>query len=510
MSNRIRFDHLTLFDGERISHGRSVYIEGSHFTEVGVTREVLAHNPTALRVIDGTGFLAIPGFIDSHLHLLGMASYLVGHDLANLKGGGSEIRESLLSSEVDSSRPGWRRFYGLDFFDKKLGSVLNRKLLDEVFPGNPVIVRFKSGHGFLLNSAAMSELGINEFTLEPSGATFERSIPTGLLTGVFFDSEQILQRRIPPIPKSNLYDGFRSVNDLLNTEGYTCVVDATVENDIERLRYLAQIKKAGLISSDVLFMPGWPHLQEFKENNIQHGDRYQGILISCVKIVLTFSSGKIMPNFQELLEIVRGAHEIGYPTAIHAVEKECVAQAAEVLKLSQIPGDRIEHASEIDDETLQVLSSTTVGISTQPSLINQNGDRYISEVPKERLDYLYRINSMDKSGLSVGFSSDGPVTFPKGVRTLKAAISRRSSGGIILNPEERVSLVTSLGMMTSRNSAISGVGTKKGYIREGFDADLVLVNDHILDAETEELGDFPVELTVNSGSVVYNGLKTQV
>lgn len=509
MFRGIRFDNLTLFDGERISRHQSVLIEGRRFGEVSATRNVVSNNSSGTKVIDGTGFLAIPGFIDSHIHLLGMAAYLSGCDLSNLTGSSGEIvAKRLLSSELENSASGWRRFYGFDFFDKDLSSVLNRQLLDEVMPVTPAIVRFQSGHGFLLNSAAMSELGINEFTAEPLGATFQRSVPTGLLTGVFVDAEQLLRNRLPSIAKAKLHNGFRSLNDWLNTEGYTCVVDATIENDLERLRYLAQIKKAGLISSDVLFMPGWPHLHEFKENNIRYGDQYEEIVISCVKIVLTLSSGKIMPGFEDLLQIVRDAHELGYPTAIHAVERECVTLATEVLKSSQMPGDRIEHASEIDDGTLEELSSTTVGISTQPSLITQNGDRYLSEMSEKELAYLYRVSSMDRSGLSVGFSSDGPVTFPRGVGTIKAAMSRESQNGALVNPEERVSLITSLGMLTSKNSTISGVGTQKGYIREGFDADLVLVNDGVLKAKIEELGNFRVELTVNSGEVVYNGLSS--
>ena len=84
MSPPLRIDDLTVFDGWDVRERQSVVTNGSHFVWVGPTKQCSDSLTGGIARIDGSGFFAAPGFIDSHLHLAGLAAALSGHDLSNV------------------------------------------------------------------------------------------------------------------------------------------------------------------------------------------------------------------------------------------------------------------------------------------------------------------------------------------------------------------------------------------------------------------------------------------
>ncbi len=507
MSSPLRIDGLTLFDGWDVREHQSVLTNGSYFVWVGPTNRCSDSTAGGITRIDGSGLFACPGFIDSHLHLAGLAAALSGHDLSNVFNSDSNtFLETLKSVCREELQPGWLRFYSLDYFDALDSGLLNRDLVDSAVPDRPVMIRFNSGHGVLLNTIAMQILGINESTPEPPGITFGRTIPHGVLSGVILEGDEILSKNMPPIPNSQLVSGFRLVNQLLIKYGITCVVDATRTNDMERLCMTRNLVAGGQVSPDIVFMPGYEHIGEFRLNHLTYNSEYAGIRIGCAKIQISLSGGSVYPNSSDLSEIINDSHKQGFPVSIHAVEQECISIAVDALCRSRMNGDRIEHASELDDRTLSKLAHSGVSVSTQPAFLHSYGDRYIQRSDSSKLRMLYRISSLNKLGIKVGFSSDAPVTYPNALGSIYSAVTRRTLKGNVVNVDETISAMDSMRLLTNVNAGICGVGEQKGQIKAGYDADLVLLDRNPITSDIEDILKTSVQLTMRRGEILYNNL----
>ena len=235
-------DNLELFDGLRNLGSGCISVEDGKIAFVGDRTGYQSPKPGKLdEVIDCTGLFALPGFVDSHLHLFSLAASNFGYDLAKVSGTSRSTFKMILkrATETFDRQEGWLRFYGLDSFDLGLSECLNRDFLDEVFPENPVIIRFKSGHGALLNSVALRLIDVGESTDEPDGITFIRDLDNGLLTGMIFEGEELFTSKIPPIPSAQLLDSLGEILEYTSSRGITTLVDASQNNDVSKMRMLS-------------------------------------------------------------------------------------------------------------------------------------------------------------------------------------------------------------------------------------------------------------------------------
>ena len=192
--------------------------------------------------------------------------------------------------------------------------------------------------------------------------------------------------------------------------------------------------------------------------------------------------------------------------SIHAVEQECISIAVDALCRSRMNGDRIEHASELDDRTLGMLAHSGVSVSTQPAFLHSYGDRYIQRSDSSKLQMLYRISSLNKLGIKVGFSSDAPVTYPNALGSIYSAVTRRTLKGNVVNGDETISPIDSMRLLTNVNAGICGVGEQKGQVKTGYDADLVLLDHNPIASDIEDILETSVQLTMRRGEILYNNL----
>ena len=107
---------------------------------------------------------------------------------------------------------------------------------------------------------------------------------------------------------------------------------------------------------DVEFMPGLNMLDELGQFKISYGSNYNSLSIGPVKIMLSSSSGRFVPEPQDLLEFVAECHDRGYPVAIHAITENEIDLCLSIFSKSSLRGDRIEHASELRDDQIKKIA----------------------------------------------------------------------------------------------------------------------------------------------------------
>ena len=463
------------------------------------------------RVIDCAGNALLPGFIDAHLHLAAYASSLVAVDCTpSAVSSISDIKRAVAHEAARTTTGGWIRGHGYDESHLAERRHPNRRDLDEAAPDHPVRLIHRSVHASVLNTRALEAVGISNEYPEPPASTIDRDPASGEVSGLLLEMEQYLHDHVPGLPAEEYEQGLRLAEERLLSYGITSVQDASATNDLGRWSELCKTKAHEMFKPNICMMPGWRHLAEFVDRGLRFGDFGHRVGIGHAKIVLTQTSARLYPVYQELCAIIEHAHERGFPVAIHAVEHEAVDAAVNALALRRPVGtvpllapDRIEHCSEITDASLEKLTQTKAVIVTQPGFIYHGGDRYLAEVEPERQRLLYRIESLVTAGVAVAGSSDAPVIDPNPLSGIYGAVARKSASDQIIGPNEAISNLEAIRLYTSTAAKAIGGGFPGGSIAIDEAADLVLLDDDPTAASEQELLNIRVVMTLIGGRVAW-------
>ena len=418
------------------------------------------------REIDCGGKFLIPGIIDPHIHFSSLAKALASIDLSGSRSIG-EIKERIREGCGRAREGEWIRGWGYDEFFLKEKRHPTRWDLDEVSPLNPVKIVHRTGRAVVLNSKALSMLGISFYTPDPEGGIidrdFEKMEPTGVLFGIRIEDDG---------------GDFEKASQVLLSFGIKFFEDASVNNSPERIKKLLELKRKGVIKQNIKAMLGSKYMERLGD-----ADR--------VKIEITSTRGYIEPSFEKLKEVAERARALGYKLAIHAMERDEVMMA---VKLAE-EGDRIEHCSICPPEALRFIREKRLMVITNPGFIYWNGEKYKELVSPGDRPYLYLLRSFIKNGVLVGVASDAPAIPPSPFPSIFSAITRKTKEGSILNPDEALSPFEALKLVT-KNPAII-LGEERGEIREGKRADLVLIDKFPPDPDDKAL------MTIIDGRIVY-------
>ena len=201
-------------------------IRGDRIVAVGTTVEITRLAAPRTRRIAVGGRVVVPGFNDAHDHL-GNADYGV-----SFATGASPTPEPQLAQVLDSIRALARRtppgtwlhtIIGLRFL---ADTTANRATLDAAAPRHQVLLWAWTGHGLVLNSAALRALGVAEDVVDPIGGAYERDA-SGRLTGVLQDYAEwaVLRRLYSGLPRESLVRYFSTYAAEGSRYGITSVQD---------------------------------------------------------------------------------------------------------------------------------------------------------------------------------------------------------------------------------------------------------------------------------------------
>jgi predicted amidohydrolase YtcJ len=221
------------------------------------------------------------------------------------------------------------------------------------------------------------------------------------------------------------------------------------------------------------------------------------------------TAGSLSPSRDELHRLVKETHLCGFQVAIHAVEAEAVEEAADAIHFAI--GDnvfnelrhRIEHCSECPTHIIEKLVHNGIIVATQPGFLYHNGERYLADVPSDRLPWLYPIGSMMANGIPVAAASDAPVIPMNPLVGIYAAVTRRAESGDTVLPGESVSVEDALRMYTLGSAYASFEEHVIGSIANGKRADLVLLDRDPMAVGVEGIKEINVLMTMVMGKVVF-------
>jgi predicted amidohydrolase YtcJ len=417
------------------------------------------------RVIDARGASVVPGLHDHHIHLFALAAAE-----RSVRCGPPDVmdRDGLRRALVACPGNDWIRGVGYD--DTVCGEI-DAAVLDVWLPDRPVRIQHRSGVAWVLNTAAMRALVLDD---APDLAGIERDAG-GRLTGRLFRLDGWLRTRLVDAEPVRLRDTSRR----LARYGIAGVTDASATNDTHTAAHFRALAASGDLLQRVRTMGG------------------PGVgLDGEVKILLDEGA---LPPLDEIVGAIRAAHAADRDVAFHCVTRAELVLALAALDEAGVRGDRIEHAAVVTDAMMPLLARLRPTVVTQPGFVHAHGDRYRRDVPANEHDQLYRCASLLRAGVPVAFGSDAPYGPTNPWLIMHAAVERSTCAGALLGAAERIAPEAALRAFCSR---ADDPGGRLRTLRPGDPADLCVLADP-WHAVRERLPTCVVRATVRNGEVIY-------
>jgi len=487
-----------------------VAVKGERIIWVGDNDRIRDLERRTTEKIDCQGKTLVPGFNDAHCHIFAFASSLLSVDCSpSAVSSIGDIKVKIRKRARRLPRGDWVRAAGYNEFYLAEKRHPNRNDLDGAAPHHPVMLVHRSRHACVLNSVALSLVGISKESPEPPGGLIDRDLDSGDPNGLLFEMNSYIDKMIPSLSPEEFEKGVRLANKQYLSQGITSLQDATAHNGLGERSTLQGLRERGLLIPRLSVMMGITSLGELQDNGFpsRYGD--DGVRLGALKIVLSEARGCLHPRPQELEEMAFQAHRYGYQLALHAVEENTVSAAARALEhaLDRIPRKdhrhRIEHCSVCPPPLLKRLKDVHALVVTQPSFIYYSGERYLRTVPEGQRRWLYCIGSFLKNGLMPAAGSDSPVAPITPIYGIYAAVTRRTECGEELLSQERVSPLDALKMYTQAAAYASFDEQVKGSITVGKLADLALLSADPTRVSPEEIKEIRVEMTIVDGGIFW-------
>jgi predicted amidohydrolase YtcJ len=521
---------ITVDPGDPIVEAAAV--KDGRFVAVGSTREIKALAGRGTEVLDLRGRTAMPGIIDSHTHPSNIASRLLEVDLrAPPVKDIAEVKKKIGLKATELGPGKWVR--AANYNESKLAErrQVTRWELDEAAPDNPVFIVSDTGHQAVVNSLALEAAGVTDDTPNPPGGEVERD-SRGRATGLLYENATgLIRDHIPEYSVDELKESYRGVVKQFCEWGVTCTHDASGHRN--GVRAFKQLLDEGerrlrmrLMMSVNRDEPG-DVLDALRLCGVESGlgDEWLGVM--SVKIMGDGSGaggtccvyepqnrgprglGMWMTEPEVVEGLVMRAHVAGLRVSIHSIGDRGVDMALDAIEKAQrakpVPDmrHRIEHNSLCTPRQLRRIKELGVTPSSSIGYMYGLGDQYSENFGPERSRWLHPHRTMKERGIVAGGNSDCPVTFYSPFVQIYEAVTRKSSSGRVVGPEEAIGVMDAIRVYTWNGAYLGKDEDVLGSVEPGKLADLIVLDRDILSCPVEEIKDIRVVTTIVGGRVVY-------
>ena len=524
----------------------AVALAAGRILAVGSQAEVEALAGPDCRIVDAGGRTLLPGFVESHLHLV-----LGGNELTQLQLGGVQGFDALDAAfrAYAAKNPDLPLVMAQGAGYDILGRPVTRNDLDRIIPDRPIAMMSPDHHTVWANTMALQAAGLLQGAAMPAGHVVVMG-PDGTATGELLEFEAFspvlnltgdlhLQLGIAtggepePWPdaaqrtkdKAKIAAGLahcaaHGITSMVNMDGnrYTCVLLKELEAEgrlTARVKVpfhmkphmeLAELDRASAMADE--FTGDWVtsgFVKMFMD----------GVVDSRTAFMLhdypgTTEQGAPLFAAERFLDICTEIDRRGLQIAVHAIGDGAVRQTIDGYEAAQSRNGardsrhRIEHIELIDRSDIPRLGALGITASLQPPHPPGVMDFPLSAMEavmaRDRWPDAYLWKTLADHGAPLAFASDWPVTDVSVMRGVQAALTRVPYDG---SADERVGLFATLYAYTAGGAWAAHLEGLTGTLRAGLAADFVLVDGDIEAIPTSRIGATRIALTVCGGRVTH-------
>ena len=513
--------------------------EDGRFFFAGSNEEAVALKREGDRLVDLQGRFVCSGFNDSHMHLLSYGSSLRMAQLADRTGSLSDMLNCL--REFRNSRTfrenawlqgrGWNQDYFAD-----TDRMPNRHDLDKVSTDIPICAVRACGHCLVVNTKALTLLGIGANTPQPAGGRI--GMEEGEPDGRFFDNAMdLIYEAIPAPDKEEVKEMMLAACRSLNAYGVTssqtddyCAfhnVPWPLVNEAYR-----ELEAEGRLTVRVYEQSNFTSLESLKAF-VEAGNR-TGTGSSLFKIgpLKMLGDGALgartaylgrpyaddpstcgIPVFsQEVMdEMVGYANAQGMQVAVHAIGDACLDRVLTAYERAMAshprkdPRHGIVHCQITRPDQLAKIGRMGLHVYAQSIFLDYDIHMVKERVGEELASTSYSWKTLMETGATVSNGTDCPVELPDALACIQCAVTRKTLKDQIgpYLPDQAFTVKEALDSYTCGGAYASFEENIKGKISPGMLADFVVLEENPFETPPEKLREIPVRETYLGGRKVY-------
>ncbi|WP_010324747.1 amidohydrolase [Marinobacterium stanieri] len=523
----------------------AVAVKDGRILAVGDLATVTAYQANQTKVFDLDGRTLLPGFVDSHGHVvMGGIQALSANLLAPPDGEVTDI-----ASLQDSLRT-WARenaevvkqvqmIIGFGYDNAQLAEVRHptREDLDAVSTEYPIMIVHQSGHLGVANSKALEMAGITAASENPAGGVIQRDAngePNGVLEEYAFFTA--LVPMLGELGPEGMQAFAKAGAKMWASFGYTTAQDGRSSGGV--VEALKAIDSTGDLPIDVIAYPDVLESQDYLEANVSK-DYTNHVRVGGCKLTIDGSpqgftalrdrpyydpvgnypegyAGYAAVTMEQVQDAINWCYEKDMQVITHANGEGASDMLIEALTHAQStygdPGNRpvLIHGQFLREDQVDSYKDLGVFMSLFPMHTFYWGDWHrdhtVGPVNAENISPTGWVRARD---MMFGSHHDAPVAFPDSMRILDATVTRRTRSGDILGPTQRVDVMTALKAMTIWPAWQQFEENSKGSIEAGKIADFVILSSDPTIIDPETLDQLQVLATIKNDKVIYQADDSQ-
>ena len=528
---------LLLYNGiiktmdEKNSTYEAVGIKNNKITFLGNNER--AKKLEADKKIDLGGKLLLPGFIDTHLHILHYALAESMVKLADCKSLQEVLKKGRLHLEKEGLKFGWllgRGWNQNNFQDTD--QFITKDDLDKISKEHPIFFSRVCGHMATVNSKGLEEIlamekanKLNEYIDEETGILTESavSLKSDLLGKITVEElEELLQKAHKDLNKAGI-TGIHSAD-------FSTLPSGDWEKVIKAYKSLKSKDKLKVRTYEQAMFDNIKVINDFINKGYKTGDGSEFFKIGPLKLLADGSLGArtaymnepynddqstrgiLIFSRDELEEIFEKAHKNGLQIAVHAIGDGAIELNVDLL--NEINKNEegnplrhgIVHAQFTNEEILKKMKKGNILAYIQPVFVGTDMEIAEDRVGKDRLKKAYAWKSMLDMGIKAPGSSDAPVESFDIMENIYNAVTRKNkegkpAGGWL--PEEKLSVEEAVSLFTTEAAYVSFEENLKGSLEKGKLADMVVLDKNIFEIRPKNIKDTEIIYTILDGEIVF-------
>lgn len=516
---------------------RAVAVRAGRVVAVGDDAEIAAYRARATRVIDAGGRFVMPGFYDSHNHLMKTGLSMLRPGL----GAAASIADvqAVVAAAAAGTEPGGWIETGASWHENQLSE---RRLpaaaeLDAAAPGHPVVVA-RGGHNLVASSEALRRAGITADTPSPPGGTYVRD-EAGRLTGHVIGKPALapILAALPRVDDAQLATAVTAAARAYAASGITSVIEPGLS--LDQMAVYRDIAARGelTVRTSMMWLPPIGSTADAAVEAIEDGGftvdldgewcRTTGIKLLADGGVETgfyrepylrpddpaHPCGKALIEPDVLTAVCRAVARRGWQLGVHVLGDAATDAVLDAFAAAErdtragLPRWTLIHLLNPRAEHWRRIHDLRLAITVQPALFWQLAGGFVDYLGHDRAaDIGPLADLVRRFPTTVGGGSDSPVAPFAPLPGMASAATRGTRDAGVLGPRWAVDIPTMLRLYTTGSAWCGREEHTKGCLAPGRFGDLVVLSEDPREVPPGDVSQIEVLTTVVGGRVVHDAL----
>ncbi len=542
--------------GTTPDYAEALAVKDGTILAVGRKLDMARHAGPTTRQVDLAGHTLLPGFIDTHGHMVYFGKNLVDADLF----GSKDIPELVARMTAHADQVpagGWIVGFGYQAKLMTEKRTPSREELDRISTDIPVMIVDSSGHAGAGNSKLFEVAGIDADSPDPAGGLFARGPDGKTLLGPMEETAlNAVRSQRPPFTGALAAAAITGAAKRWASYGQTTAMEAGLGLGSDDIGIVLHAIEEQLLPIDLSIAAKDSTVDAALAAAYRVGEEVQAadgtgsvatrllaarpdldrryvnrVRLAGVKFWLDGSldtawmnepyatnppgkTGEYRAYRQIPDDVLEAAFDRFWPTdfQIHmhmngdAAADQALGAIEKAVAKHGLHDHRpvFVHASYLRDDQIKKLKKYGAVPSFLTSGLLPGGDAVVRLWGEDRAGHSMAARTMLEEGIPFTFSHDAPVSpEPWILELVRCGVNRKTPSGRVIGPDQRIPPYAALRAVT----AMAAYGIKeektKGTLEPGKLADLVILDKNPLEVPSDTIGDIAVLETIKEGKTIW-------